>query len=64
MNEAVIEARDVTKRYKDVAALDYVDLTVRRNRRRHYEWKWSRQKSANAMRAADNKNHVSKRRAI
>ncbi|EOS39105.1 hypothetical protein C808_02068 [Lachnospiraceae bacterium M18-1] len=39
MNEAVIEARDVTKRYKDVAALDYVDLTVRRNRRRHYECK-------------------------
>ena len=30
MNEAVIEARDITKRYRDLAALDHVDLTVRR----------------------------------
>lgn len=30
MNEAVIEARDITKQYKDLAALDHVDLTVRR----------------------------------
>lgn len=30
MNEAVIEARDITKQYKDLAALDHVDITVRR----------------------------------
>ena len=30
MNEAVIEARDITKQYNDLAALDHVDLTVRR----------------------------------
>lgn len=30
MNEAVIEARDITKQYKDLTALDHVNLTVRR----------------------------------
>ena len=30
MNEAVIEARDITKQYKDLTALDHVDITVRR----------------------------------
>lgn len=30
MKEAVIEARDITKQYKELAALDHVDLTVRR----------------------------------
>lgn len=30
MNEAVIEARDITKQYKDLTALEHVDLTVRR----------------------------------
>lgn len=30
MNEAVIEARDISKQYNDLAALDHVDLTVRR----------------------------------
>lgn len=30
MRESVIEARDISKQYKDLAALDHVDLTVRR----------------------------------
>lgn len=30
MRESVIEARDITKKYKDLAALDHVELTVRR----------------------------------
>ena len=30
MNEAVIEARDITKQYNDLTALDHVDLTVHR----------------------------------
>ena len=30
MNEAVIEARDISKQYNGLAALDHVDLTVRR----------------------------------
>lgn len=30
MKEAVIEARDITKQYKELAALEHVDLTVRR----------------------------------
>lgn len=30
MNEAVIEARDITKQYKNLTALDHVDITVRR----------------------------------
>lgn len=30
MKEAVIEARDITKQYKELAALDHVDITVRR----------------------------------
>ncbi len=30
MNEAVIEARDITKQYKDLTALDHVNLMVRR----------------------------------
>lgn len=30
MKEAIIEARDITKQYQDLAALDHVDLTVRR----------------------------------
>ena len=30
MHEAVIEARDITKQYKDLTALDHVNLTVRR----------------------------------
>lgn len=30
MKETVIEARSLTKRYKDLAALDHVDITVRR----------------------------------
>lgn len=30
MKESVIEARDITKQYKDLTALDHVDLTVRR----------------------------------
>lgn len=28
MKEAVIEARDISKQYKDLAALDHVDITV------------------------------------
>lgn len=30
MNEAVIEARNITKQYKDLTALDHVDIMVRR----------------------------------
>lgn len=30
MKEAVIEARDITKQYQDLTALDHVDITVRR----------------------------------
>ncbi len=30
MKEAVIEARDITKQYKELAALDHVNITVRR----------------------------------
>lgn len=30
MKEAVIEARDITKQYKELAALDHVDITVHR----------------------------------
>ncbi len=30
MKEAVIEARDITKQYQELAALDHVDITVRR----------------------------------
>lgn len=32
MNEADIEARDITKQYKNLTALDHVDITVRRGR--------------------------------
>ena len=31
MKEAVIEARDITKRYKELAALDHVDIAIRKS---------------------------------